>query len=333
MGPLLAAPAGRDARPAPGPLPVYAAPVNGRSASAYGFLAFPMAVLLLFTLLPTAAGLVLSLFQWDGSGGIGGARFVGLENFRQLGSDPRFTPALRNTLVFVVGTVPAMVIAAFFLAVAVHARWFVGKTIVRTLLFLPTIVSIIAIGFVWRWLLDDSGGLVPAAARALGHPQPPSFLQGGPVQVRLLGHHIATLAWLTWPMLSIIVISIWRGLGFCMVLYLAALSGVNESLYEAAGVDGARRSQMLRHITWPQVAPMTLFLLVTGVIGALQVFDIVWAMTAGTETLGTSVLNLYIYREFQQSRLGYAAAIGVVIFALTALATAAQLLLYRRGRA
>jgi multiple sugar transport system permease protein len=293
-----------------------------RSLTPYSLLAFPLTILFLFTLIPTVLGLGLSLFEWNGGGA---PAFVGLKNFAALWSDPRFGPALRNTLVFVLGTVPATVILAFFLAVAVHARWFRGRTLVRTAFFLPTIVSIVAIGFVWRWVLDDQGGLAPAALRAAGIGAP-SFLQGGPVS--LLGWR---LEWLHWPMVSIIAVSIWRGVGFCMVLYLAALSQVNESLYEAAAIDGADRPGMLRHVTWPQVAPMTVFLLVTGVIGALQVFDIVWAMTVGTETTGTTVLNLYVYREFQQSRLGYAAAIGAVIFALTAIATAAQLLLYRRN--
>ena len=292
-----------------------------RSVNAYAFLAFPLAVLLVFTLVPTLAGLALSLFEWDGGPH---ARYVGATNFRALWSDPRFIPALRNTLVFVAGTVPVTVGAAFLLAVAADAPWFRGKTAVRTVLFLPTIVSIVAIGFVWRWVLDDQGGLLPAALRALGMRDVPSFLQGGPAAAWGV-----QLPWLTWPMLSIIAVSIWRGVGFCVVLYLAALSQVNPSLYEAAAMDGAGRRQVLLHITWPQVAPMTVFLLVTGVIGALQVFDIVWAMTAGTETLGTSVLNLYIFREFQQSRLGYAAAIGVVIFLLTAAATAGQLALIR----
>lgn len=287
-----------------------------RSLSAYGFLAFPLAVLFLFTLLPTVAGLVLSLFEWTGSGP---ARFVGLGNFAALWRDPRFGPALRNTLLFVVGTVPLTVLIAFLLAVALHARWFIGRTAVRTALFLPTIVSIVAIGFVWRWVLDDQGGLLPAALRGMGIDAP-SFLQGGPVVIA--GRR---LEWLHWPMVTVIAVSIWRGIGFAVVLYLAALSQVNESLYEAAAIDGADRRRVLRHITWPQVAPMTVFLLVTGVIGALQVFDIVWALTNGTETLGTTVLNLYVYREFQQSRLGYAAAIGAVIFLLTAAATAGQL--------
>lgn len=298
-----------------------------RSPSAYAFIAFPLGVLFLFTLLPTAAGLLLSLFEWDGARP---ARFVGLANFAALAHDPRFGPALRNTLIYVLGTVPLTVALGFLLAVALHARWFVGKTIIRTALFLPTIVSIVTTGFVWRWMLDDAGGLVPAALRTLGIQNPPSLLQGGPLIT--IGSGDSAIPLLAWPMLSVIIVSIWRGVGFAMVLYLAALGGVNESLYEAAEADGASRWAALKHITWPGVAPMTLFLLITGVISALQVFDIVWAMTTGTETLATTVLNLYVFREFQQSRLGYAAAIGVVIFGLTALATAAQLLLFRRAR-
>lgn len=302
-----------------------------RSVSAYSFLAFPLTILLVFTLAPTVLGLGLSLFNWSGSGT---PRFVGLENFRGLASDPRFGPALRNTLIFVVGTVPLTVATGFLLAVAVHARWFVGKTVVRTALFLPTVVSIIAIGFVWRWMLDSQGGLVPELLKAMHVAHPPDFLQGGPVLAFGEGESRRVfLAWLEWPMVSIIVVQVWRGVGFAMVLYLAALSGVNESLYEAAEVDGASRARVLRHITWPSVAPMTAFLLVTGVIGALQVFDIVWAMTSGTETRATNVLNMYVYREFQQSRLGYAAALGVVIFALTVVATAVQFAVMRRRAA
>lgn len=297
-----------------------------RTASAYAFLAFPMAVLMVFTLFPTVAGLALSLFQWDGGTP---PRFVGAGNFILLLADPRFLPTVLNTLVYVVGTVPITIIIGFFLAVAVHARWFVGKTLVRTALFLPTIVSIVAIGFVWRWLLDDKGGLIPAAYNALA-----AALDTGNIRPDALPLHCPSLLQDGyWPMVCVIGVAIWRGVGFAMVLYLAALSNIPDSLYEAAEVDGAQGAKTIRHITWPMVAPMTAFLMVTGVISALQVFDIIWALTAGTETNSTRVLNLFVYREFEQSRLGYAAAIGAVIFALTLLATAGQLLLFRRGRA
>lgn len=300
-----------------------------RGVSAYTFLAFPMAVLWVFTLIPTVLGLGLSFFHWSGSGV---PRFAGLENFRALLADPRFTPALRNTLVFTLLTVPPTVAAGFLLAVAVHARWFVGKTLVRTALFLPTIVSIVAIGFVWRWMLDPHGGLAMGMPRGVGL-DPPDFLQGGAVFTVGEGDSRRVLfPWFEWPMLSVVVVQIWRSLGFCMVLYLASLQNISESLYEAAEVDGASRRHAIVHITWPEVAPMTAFLLITGVISALQVFDIIWAMTSGTETSATNVLNLYVFREFQQSRLGYAAAIGVVIFVITAVVTAFQFRVLRGRR-
>lgn len=295
-----------------------------RHLSAYSFLAFPLAVLFIFTLAPTIAGLLLGFFQWDGGTE---PRFVGLANFQLLWEDPRFVPSLWNTMRYVGATVPLTVAFGFLLAIALHARWFRGKTLIRTAIFLPTIVSIIAIGFVWRWLLDDQGGLIPAvydfvASNLKTADILPSFL---PVRCPSL------LQDGDWPMMWVMVVSVWRGVGFCMVLYLAALAGIPEQLYEAAAVDGASDQEMVRHITWPMVAPMSVFLLVTGIISALQVFDVIWAMTAGTETASTRVLNLFVFREFQQSRLGYAAAIGGVIFALTLAATAAQLILFRRA--
>lgn len=280
-----------------------------RSINAYAFLAFPLGILLVFTLIPTVLGLGLSVFQWDGHGT---PTFVGGENFAALARDPKFWPAFWNTIVYGVVSVPPAVFLAFVFAVAVHARWFRGKALVRTLFFMPTIISIVAIGFVWRWLLDDQAGLLNYVLGLFGVTDPPNWLQDG-----------------YWPFFWIIVISIWQKVGFCLVLYLAALSGINESLYEAAEVDGATRFDSLRHITWPQAAPMTAFLMVTGVISALMVFDLVYVVTgsgaAMQETKYTNVLNLYIYRQFTYGQLGLASAIGVVIFLLTAVATALQL--------
>lgn len=292
--------------------------IDRRSTTAYSFLAFPLVILLLFTLLPTVLGLGLSLFQWDGNGP---PSFVGLRNFSALLEDPRFWPALRNTIVFGVISVPPAVFLAFLFAVAVHARWFRGKALVRTLFFMPTIISIVAIGFVWRWLLDDQAGLLNWVLGLVGLHDPPNWLQDG-----------------SWPFFWIIVISIWQKLGFCLVLYLATLAGINETLYEAAEVDGASRAEVLRHITWPQAAPMTAFLMVTGVISAFMIFDLVYVVTGSSaamqENNSTNVLNLYIYRQFTYGQLGLASAIGVVIFLLTATATGAQLLYFgRRGPA
>jgi multiple sugar transport system permease protein len=127
-----------------------------------------------------------------------------------------------------------------------------------------------------------------------------------------------------WGLTTIIVISIWRQLGFCIVLYLAALTSVPRSLYDAAAVDGAGGWQTLWNVTWPGVRPMTVFLMITGTITALQVFDIVLLMIGKAQQSGTDVLNLYLYREFTANRLGFAATIGVVVLLLTVAITLAQ---------
>ncbi len=283
-----------------------------RSNTAYLFLLFPLGILLVFTLIPTLLGIGLSLFAWDGGPD---PSWVGLNNFTDLASDAKFGPALRNTIVYVLGSVPPMVIIGFLLAAAVQASWFKGRVLVRTMFFLPTILSIVAIGYVWRWLLEPEAGLVNWALRLVGVVNPPDWLNDE-----------------QWALRSIIVVTVWRGIGFCMVIYLASLATINRSLYEAAEVDGATPGQVLRHITWPQVAPTTAFLFITGVIGSLQVFDVVFVMTGQAENDATNVLNLYIYRLFTYGQLGYAAAVGVVIFTITLLATAAQLTWTMRSR-
>lgn len=283
-----------------------------RSINAYAYIAFPLAVLMVFSLAPTVLGLALSLFQWDGGRA---PVWVGLRNFQALFGDNRFGPALVNTIVYVVASVPPAVLVAFLLAVAVHARWFKGKALVRTLLFMPTIVSIVAIGFVWRWVLDDQTGLLNWLLSLVGIDDTPNWLNEG-----------------RWPLAWVVIVSIWRNIGFCLVLYLAALAGVDEALYEAAELDGASRWASIRHVTWPQVAPMTVFLIVTGVISALQVFDIVYVMSGRQVGPALTVLNYEIFSQFRSGQLGYAAAIGVVIFIITLAATAAQLWLAGRQR-
>ncbi|GAB4383549.1 MAG: sugar ABC transporter permease [Phycisphaerales bacterium] len=296
--------------------------MGNRSITAYAFLAFPLAVLAVFVLVPTVLGLLLSLFQWSG-GSLWTAEqgwslpvWVGLDNIQRMLGDPRLAAALRNTLIFVVASVPPTVLIAFALAVLLDAEWFRGRSLVRTMVFMPTIVSIVAIGFVWRWVLDDHAGLLNWVLSLVGIDNPPRWLVEG-----------------SWPLVWIIIVQIWRSIGFCAVLYLAALQAVPSSLYEAAAIDGANRFQIVRSITWPMVRPMTTFLLITGVIGALQVFDLVFIMTGRAETLRTTVLNIEIYRNFTFGSYGYAAAIGVLIFTLTLIATAAQLLWFGRGGA
>lgn len=278
-----------------------------QNLSAYRMVAFPLALLFVFTLVPTVMGLGLSVFDW--SGGATAPRFVGLAQYRAMLGDETMGHALRNTLVYVGLSVPPTIVISFLLAVALDADWFVGKAAVRAVIFMPTIVSIVAIGFVWRWVLDDQAGLLNWGLRGVGLSDPPNWLIDG-----------------RWPLGWIIAVGVWRGVGFCLVLYLAALSSVNRSMYDAAAIDGATRMQIVRQITWPAVRPMTLFLIITNIIAALQVFDLVYIMTPGQENQHTTVLNLYLFRQFADyANFGYAAAIGVLIFVITLIVTAVQL--------
>ncbi len=296
---------------------------SARTGGGWGFVAFPLAVVFLFTALPTIMGIGLSLCEWTGGGW---PRFLGLQNYSQALHDRTLHNALVNTVLFALGTVPLTIVLAFLLAIAMNAAWFRGRTLLRTVFFLPTVISVVAIGLIWRWVLEpSSAGLLNDALTSL-------------VNLPCTLHLTATRVQPNWPewlgnspwgLASVVVISTWRGLGFAIVLYLAALSQVPQSSYDAAAVDGASGWQIVWRIAWPSVWPMTFFLLITGLIGALQVFDIIIVMIGTFEQRWTDMLNVYLYREFTRSRLGYSATIGVVLLAATALVTLAQVLWWR----
>lgn len=279
--------------------------------SPWGFLAFPLAILLLFTALPSLAGVVLSFFEWSGGGR---PRWVGLLNYRALGADRQMWLALRSTLLFAAVTVPLTALGSFLLAVGLHARWFRGAGPCRVMLFLPTVMSIVAVGFVWQWLLNPRAGV-------LG-------LVGG------TGSGRPDLLADTWLGLgTLILVQVWRSLGFGVVIYAAALSRVPRTMYDAASIDGAGAWQRTWRITWPAVRPITGFLLVIGAVWALQVFDLDLVMTGWNPQRWNDVLNTHLFREFKSGRLGYASTLGVVVLALSAAVTWAQLRAWRAAEA
>ena len=252
--------------------------------SAWAFVAFPFAVIMVFTVIPTILGVVLSLFVWDGGAA---PQLVGLKNYgAALTGDPQLWLSLRNTILFTLGSAPATVLLSFVVAVALHAQWFKGRTLVRTLVFLPTVMSIVAVGFVWQWLLNPRAGLLSAL---------PGTVRVG--HVDFMGD--------TWLGLGTLVfVQIWRNLGFFVVLYVAALSRVPRSTYEAAGVDGANPWQVMWYITWPAVWPMTSFLTLISIIWSLQVFDLDLVMTGWSPQRYTDMINTHLNREFKNDRLG-----------------------------
>ncbi|MCH8925572.1 MAG: sugar ABC transporter permease [Proteobacteria bacterium] len=291
--------------------------MNSRSPSSswrgWAFIGFPLTIILVFTALPTLAGVALSFFEW---GGGDRPRFIALDNYQAaMTRDPQLWLAMRNTLVFAIGTVPVTVILAFLVAVALHARWFVGKTLARTLFFLPTVMSIVAVGFIWQWMLNPRTGLLNVIVAGQGADLPD-----------WLGD-----SWL--GLGTMMFVQVWRNLGFCVVLYVAALGRVPRSMYDAASVDGAGSWQATWHITWPAVRPMTAFLMITGTIWALQVFDLDVVMNGWNPQRFNDLINTHIFREFKNGRLGYSATIGVFVLVLTAMVTYAQLRWLRLSKA
>jgi len=237
--------------------------------------------------------------------------FVGLGNYRELGGDDRFWNALRVTAIYTVGAVPAQIALALAVALALHER-LRGLTWFRAAYFFPVISSLAVMAIVWTFLLDPDTGVLAAWLARLGLPSA-DWLQST-----------------TWALPAVILVGIWKNLGFTMVILLAGLQGIPEVYYEAAAVDGASRWARFRHITIPGLRQTLLFVTVIAVIASLQVFDQVYVMTRGGPLFTTETLVTYMYHEgFELFRMGYASAIAWVLFAIIMLGSVIQLRLFR----
>jgi multiple sugar transport system permease protein len=268
-----------------------------------------MVLILCFHVIPCIWGIALSFYRYDG---ISAAEWVGLDNYRRIAADRTVAGSLWVTLKYALGTVPVGLILALVIALALDEKWFRGKTAARTLFFMPNVISLVAVAFVWQWLLNRDYGIVNIL---LGH-----FGVKGP-------------NWLSDPetaLWCVVAVQVWHGLGFSVIVYLAGLQGIPDMYYEAARLDGANRLQQVRHVTFPLLMPTVMFLSIMGFIGAFQVFQSVFMMTGGGPTDSTRVIVYYLWQlAFERVELGYASAIAVIIFAIVLLLTALQLRFYR----
>ena len=250
---------------------------------------------LVFIFWPLIASFGLSFTSWDLLTPI---KWVGLENYKTLISDQVFWKVLWNTIYFTVGNVPVGIILSLFLAIALNQK-IKGITIFRAVYFLPVISSTVAVAIVWQWLYNPQFGLLNYLLSLVGIDGP------------------NWLSSTTWAMPAVIITSIWRGLGFNMLLFLAGLQGIPETYYEAAKIDGANWWVLFKNITIPLLSPTTFFVVVISIINSFQVFDQIYIMTAGGPARSTSVLVHYLYQNaFQYFKMGYASAIGYVLFFL-----------------
>ena len=266
------------------------------AAAAYGFLLPNLVGFLVFTLLPVLAALAISFTSWDR---LRPAKWVGVDNYVRLLSDPLFHKVLGNTALYVLGTVPVQMILALLIALALNQR-IPGQTFFRTAFFMPVVASTVAVALVWRWIYHADFGLLNSFLYAVGVNDPPNWLSST-----------------TWALPAMIIMSIWQQLGFSMVLFLAGLQGVPQTLYEAATIDGAGPWSRFRFITIPMLSSTTFFVLVIGIINSFQVFDQALVMTNGGPANATNTIVFNIYRYgFQFFQMGYAAAMAWVLFAI-----------------
>ena len=280
-----------------------------RDLVAYSFIAPNFIGFAVFTLIPIVFAFLLAFMEWDGSNPF---KLVGLQNFVQLTKDKFFLAALKNTLLYCIGTVPLTMIASLALAIVLNQK-VIGRGFFRTVSFFPYVASLVAITAVWKMLFHPTKGPVNNILLNVFHVSQenlPQWFSGGLVLV------------------SMILFSVWKFMGYYMVIYLAGLQGISGELYEAASLDGANTWQKFCYVTWPQLSSTTFFVVVMLTINCFKIYDVAVMLAGGGSgelTLNATVLVYYIYQKaFIDWDLGYSSAVAMVLFVLVLVVTLIQ---------
>jgi ABC-type sugar transport system permease subunit len=268
-----------------------------RGGGTYLYLVPALVFLVVFTYYPIGFSAYLSLFRWNV---LNPERvWVGLENYFQLWREPLFWLVLRNNLLYALGAIPATMALGLFLAILVNQKLGAARGLYRVALFYPTMIPMVAAAMLWVWIFNPGIGLLNYYLSFLGVPR---------------------IEWLYdrhWALPAIIIMSIWKNFGYFMLIYLAALQAIPADLYEAAAIEGAGPWARFRTITFPLLAPTTLFVFVVAIISSFQVFDQVFVMTQGGPADQTNVLIFYIYQHaFRFWDLGMGATLTTVFIGL-----------------
>jgi ABC-type sugar transport system permease subunit len=272
----------------------------------YLWLAPALALYAVFKLFPLISGIFLSLLRWDG---IKDPVYIGLLNYQRMFTDDQLAPAFLHNLQYAIGTVIGKIVISLLLALLLHQA-LLGRTVYRTILFMPVVLSFVVVSILWTWLYNDQFGLINNLLRA----------------VNLQSLAVPWLGSANYALFSLILVDIWKWYGFHMVIFLAALQTIPAELYEAARVDGASRWAQFRSITLPQLRPVMVINVTLALLGAFNVFDIPYIMTQGGPAGATNVLALYSYSQaFQFGRLGYGAAISYALLLLVSIVALVQL--------
>lgn len=276
------------------------------SLIAYSFIAPNFVGFCVFTLVPMVFAIALAFCSWDGRHAI---EFVGLKNFIKLfTADKTFQAALVNTIVYVIGTVPLTLVCSLAMAVLLNQNVRL-RNFFRTVAFFPYVASLVAVAAVWNMIFNPAMGPINMLLSQLGVENLPRWAAGKDT-----------------AMLTVILFSVWKNMGYYMVIYLAGLQGCNPDLNEAAELDGANRWQQFWHITLPQLRPTTFFVIIMLTISGFKVYDQMYMITQGGPGNATMTLVYDIYKVafVNTPRYGYASAISMVLFILVLIVTVVQ---------
>ncbi len=293
-----------NSTPAPQPQRKPGKQLRKNRLTAYLFLLPNIIGFLVFMFIPIIMSLVISFTNWDGFGQM---EFRGLANYTRMFGDEGFRIAFKNTLIYSVFFVQVTMFFALLVAVALNTKMKFTRFF-RTAFFLPYITATVAVVVVWQLLYHPSQGIFNSFLMSLGIADPPRWLSSS-----------------TWALPSVIITSIWKNVGYYMVIFLAGLQGINRELYEAASLDGASSLQKFRYVTVPSLSPIIFFATIIALINSFKVFDMVYMLTNGGPGRSTNVLVYLIYTEgFRKFNFGYASAMAYVLFLMILIVTLIQ---------
>ncbi len=275
-----------------------------KAGSVWLFVLPALIPLIVFWIYPILRSLYISFTDWDYMSPT--YNFVGFGNFVSLFKDARFYDALWNTVVFSVGTLIPTIILGLMLALLLQ-KSFKGSGVIQFILFSPWITPTVAVSIVWTWIYEPDSGIANAVLNFLGLPG---------------------LQWIKssdTAMLAVIIVTVWKSLGYAMIFYLSALEKVPVELYEASGLDGAKAWQRFRDVTVPCISPTTFFLVIITMVNSLQAYDQIQILTQGGPSGSTRTL-LYMYYQlgFEEFNMGQATAVAIVLILITALLSVVQ---------
>jgi multiple sugar transport system permease protein len=280
----------------------------------YAFVALPLLGMAVFVVIPFCMTLYSSCTNWPLGQSILSAKLVGLKNYIDLFKTPLFWQSLANTFYYMIGIPIGIALSLFF--AALMNRNTPGERVFRVIYYTPVITSVVAVSFIFQRLFMTDGGVINLALQAAGIANPPKWLSDP--------HYTK---WV------IIIMSVWKGLGGSIILYIAGMQGIAQTFYEAARIDGASPLYIFRKITFPLLMPVTFYMMVTSVIGGAQIYvepRLIFTGNGPANSTFSTVIYLYDH-TFRNSRAGYGSAVAMVLSVIVFAVTALQLYINGRG--